>query len=68
VWSKVGLGFEGVRVATALDLDPGGQVAQLVELGLGEGDIGGREVLLQAMKRIRSMVVVIDAWPVGCGG
>ena len=47
--SEVGLRPELIGVAAAVDLDARGQVVQLAEFGLGEGDVGGGEVLLESV-------------------
>jgi hypothetical protein len=39
-----------VGVTASLDLDPRRQVVKLGELGLDEGDVGGREVLLKPVE------------------
>jgi hypothetical protein len=48
--SEVGLRFELIGIAAAVDLDARRQVVQLAEFGLGEGDVGGGEVLLESVQ------------------
>ena len=48
--SEVGLRFELIGITAAVDLDARRQVVQLAEFGLGEGDVGGGEVLLESVQ------------------
>ena len=47
--SEIGLRFELIGIAAAVDLDARRQIVQLAEFGLGEGDVGGGEVLLESV-------------------